>query len=262
MFNGDPMENIVKKQTLYAPYTCGSVSGAITLGELQDTLKAVEIESGFINRFLTMLIHRVRRISRPNRVTDGEVIRERQAIVAELKSVIAWLEEHKNDTHYEHGEELLGIRMTWDEEAGNMWDAFYNGLGDDDPDYMTRAEVFVLRLTMIYALLDKSSIMKVEHLKAALAVWEYGKQSARLVYGNPQSPDVSRLMTKALASQGLKRGQVSNFFGRHKSADELDWLMEEAVRLSKRQLELISGVDKFKNPVILGITKTRQREEA
>ena len=263
LFNGDPMENIVKKARLYAPYTCGSVSGAITLGELQETLKQVEIESGFVNRFLTMLIHRVRRISRPNRVTDAAAISERAAIVTELREVLRWVEKHSADIHGVHaGEPLTGISMSWADDAGELWDSFYNGLGDDDAEYLNRAEVFVLRLTMIYALLDKSAVMKVEHVKAALAVWEYAKQSAALVYGSAQSPDVTRLLGKALASGKMTRGSVSNFFGRHKSAEELDWLMEEVVRLSKGQLGLVTGLDKWNKPTIAGIVnKSRQTQE-
>jgi hypothetical protein len=249
------MEVNVKKdkERLYAPYTCGSVGGLITLGELLETLKAVEVESGFVNRFLTMLVHRVKKISRPIRVADKALIAERQAIVKELKDILEWLEKHKNDCHSEEGEDALGLRMSWDEEAGKTWDSFYNGLGDDDPDYLNRAEVFVMRLTMIYALLDKSTVMRLEHLKAALAVWRYAEQSAGLVYGNPQSPDVVRLLTKVLASGKMKRGGVSNFFGRNKSADELDWVMEEAVKGSQGKLELVLGLDKFGKPTVTEI---------
>ena len=250
LFNGDPLENIVKKLVLFAPYTCGSIVGAITLGELQETLKQVEIESGFINRFMTLLIHRVRRISRPG-VATSDMLTERAAIVGELKGVLEWVGKHEGDVQGIHaGEPLLGILVTWDEEAGLAWDNFYNSLEDDDPEYLNRAEVFVLRTSMIYALLDKSTVMRLEHLKAALAVWEYAKQSATIAYGGATSPDVKRLVSKAISCHILKRGAVSNFYGRNKNAEELDWLMEEAARLSDGRLSVVRGFDKYNNPCI------------
>ena len=258
LFNGDPMEVNVKnsKDRIHAPVTCGSVAGLITLGELLDTLKEVEMVSGFTNRFLPILVHRVKKISRPVRYSDSAAVAARQAIVEEIKDALTWIEKHKDDGYLEDGEDATGLRMEWDETAGEAWDNFYNALADDDPVYLNRAEVFVLRLTMIYALLDKTKVMRLEHLKAALAVWEYAKQSARLIYDSQQSPDVGRLLAKALATGKMKRGAVHSFFGRNKAGEVLDWLMEEAVNASKGKLEIVPGLDRFGKPTIAGIKRT------
>jgi hypothetical protein len=45
-----------------------------------------------------------------------------------------------------------------------------------------RAAPHTIRLAVIYALLDGSPCIDVEHLKAAVAVWDYAEQSARYVF--------------------------------------------------------------------------------
>ncbi|MEO8628071.1 MAG: hypothetical protein ABI612_08205 [Betaproteobacteria bacterium] len=48
-----------------------------------------------------------------------------------------------------------------------------------------RAEAVTLRLALIYALLDGDVVIgAAEHLRAALAVWHYCEQSARLIFGS------------------------------------------------------------------------------
>jgi hypothetical protein len=237
MFNGDPMEVNVKnlKEVISVPYSCGTLVGLITWAELLEVLKDSEMASGFVNRRLTILVHRVRKISRAKKMTDPDQIKERDAIVAQLKKVLEWIESRKNDVDPVEG--TAGLKLVWSEEAGQVWDTFYNGLGDDDPEYLTRAEVFVMRLGMIYALLDKSDTIQLAHLEAALAVWSYAEQSSRQVYGNPTPSNVAKVMSRALAAGYLKRGAVNNLFGRHMNAEWLDWVMEEAARLSQGRLE-------------------------
>jgi len=46
-----------------------------------------------------------------------------------------------------------------------------------------RAEAHVLRLSLIYALLDSSDAIRPEHLQAALAFWDYCEQSIEHIFG-------------------------------------------------------------------------------
>jgi hypothetical protein len=243
MFNGDPLEVNVKKSkdVISVPYSCGTSAGLITKTELLEVLKDSELASGFVNRYLTILVHRVRKISRPVRMTDPAALCERDAIVTQLQEVIRWIEGRKEEVDLNG---TKGIKMTWGEEAGHAWDKFYNDLGDDDAEYLTRAEVFVMRISMIYALLDMSDVIRIEHLNAALAVWRYAEQSSHLIYGNPQPSNVVKLMNRALAAGYVKRGAVHCLFQRHMPADGLDWVMEEAAKLSNGRLEIDYGMFK------------------
>jgi hypothetical protein len=72
-----------------------------------------------------------------------------------------------------------------DAQAESLWCEVYGQLkrsGDSVP-YTERARPYVLRLSMLYALTDSSPVIRREHLQAALAVWDYCRESARLLFG-------------------------------------------------------------------------------
>ena len=80
-----------------------------------------------------------------------------------------------------------------------------------------------MRLAMLYALLDESSQIRVEHLRAALAVWEYCEQSARMIFGTALGDPVADEIGRTLKSNpnGLSRTDISNLFGRNRNANTI-----------------------------------------
>ena len=83
----------------------------------------------------------------------------------------------------------------------------------------SRAEAHVLRLSMIYALLDRSAVIRVDHLLAALALWDYSAASARWIFGTRSvEGDAEKLLNALRASEdGLDRTAIiADVFGRHK----------------------------------------------
>jgi hypothetical protein len=75
-----------------------------------------------------------------------------------------------------------------DEAATASWRAVYGTLTREEPGMVGtvigRAEVQVLRLSILYAVLDRSKEVLTPHLLAALALWEYAKASARRIFGD------------------------------------------------------------------------------
>jgi DNA replicative helicase MCM subunit Mcm2 (Cdc46/Mcm family) len=71
-----------------------------------------------------------------------------------------------------------------DKEARAIWYKVYPELPEGKPGLLgamtSRAEAHVMRLSAIYAPLDCSAIVRAEHLKAALALWEYCEASRPL----------------------------------------------------------------------------------
>jgi hypothetical protein len=72
--------------------------------------------------------------------------------------------------------------------AEERWEAIYTTLAVEQPELLgaitARAEAQVLRLSCLYALLDKTDTVDVPHLEAAYALWRYcerqrGTSSAR-----------------------------------------------------------------------------------
>jgi hypothetical protein len=88
---------------------------------------------------------------------------------------------------------------------------------------LARAEAHVLRLALLYALLDQSAEIKAEHLLAALALWEYCDRSVRFIFGDtlgdPVADELLRLLRGCPA--GLTRTEIRDYFQRNASAERL-----------------------------------------
>ena len=90
-----------------------------------------------------------------------------------------------------------------------------------------RADPQVVRLSCLYALLDRSKVVKPVHLKAALALWDYCEASARFLFkesiGNPRADKLLAVLQKK-GKQGMTRAQIRTkvFAGHIVSADLAD----------------------------------------
>jgi hypothetical protein len=186
-----------------APKTTGSWVGLITLRELRETLAEVELASGFANRFLFAIARRSKKLPFGGTPVDTSDTAVR------ISEVLAWLND--KDRH-----------IQFSDTARPIWESFYNELSDADPDYLTRAEANTLRLAMNFAILDRSEEIRPEHLKAALAVWQFCAASATEVFGSQGSPDAEHLAQAVKQSRKMSRTQISEFFGRNKLTRELD----------------------------------------
>jgi hypothetical protein len=71
--------------------------------------------------------------------------------------------------------------------AHEAWPHYYRELNVEHPgllgEVIARGPAQVTRLAAIYCLLDGSSIIDAEHLEAAMAVWRYCFDGARMIFG-------------------------------------------------------------------------------
>ncbi|MDQ3648903.1 MAG: bifunctional DNA primase/polymerase [Acidobacteriota bacterium] len=184
-----------------------SVIGHITRDELRSCLDAVESVNGYVNRFLWVCTRRSKFLPRGGRISTenfAPIIRRLRAGVEHVRTV---------------GE------MSFDEAAGNMWDAAYIGLETGRTGLLgkvtQRASPYVLRLSCLYALLDCSATVRSEHLEAALALWKYAEDSARYIFGERTGDRLADDLLRALREAedtGLTRTDISNLFGRNVTA--------------------------------------------
>jgi hypothetical protein len=119
--------------------------------------------------------------------------------------------------------------MRRDDSARGLWAEVYPELSEGQPGLLgaitSRAEAQVLRLSCLYALLDNSAIVRIEHLQAALACWKYAEDSARYIFGDSSSGDpVVDAIARALrvSDSGLTRTDIRDLFGRNQSAARID----------------------------------------
>ena len=89
---------------------------------------------------------------------------------------------------------------------------------------VNRAPAQVVRLSLVFALLDCSPVILQSHLLAALAVWDYAEASAKYIFGDALGyPLADRILMKLRANTGgLTRTEVRDLFGRHRSEAEIE----------------------------------------
>jgi hypothetical protein len=85
-----------------------------------------------------------------------------------------------------------------------------------------RAEAHVLRLSLLYALLDGSAVITAEHLIAALAVWDYCAASAQYIFGDSTGDSIAdRVLTALRANGPMAQGEIVDRLGRHVNSGRL-----------------------------------------
>ena len=82
-----------------------------------------------------------------------------------------------------------------------------------------------MRLSVLYAVLAMSPVVKIEHLKAAMAVWDYCERSAEYIFGNSLGNRTADTLLTELRQRpdvGLTRTEMLHqVFGHNKSAGEI-----------------------------------------
>ena len=187
-----------------------AVIGDTQPGTLASLLgKGVEAHNGWMNRFLWAVVKRTRSLSRGGNIGVLEPFLDR------LASALAFAK-------------TVG-RLEMDNEAQAVYEAVYDRLvesGDFIP-HTERSAPYTLRLAMIYALADRSAVIRADHLRAALAVVEYCRESARLLFGKagePKEPDPLwlRLLNAIGKTPGISRTGLREVAGHKVKVEEIE----------------------------------------
>jgi hypothetical protein len=76
---------------------------------------------------------------------------------------------------------------------------------------------------MLYALMDRSPVIRAPHLMASLALWDYCERSVYFVFGDclgdPVADELLRLLR--CCHGGLTRNEIRDYFQRNQSAERL-----------------------------------------
>ena len=68
----------------------------------------------------------------------------------------------------------------------------------------------------LYALLDESDVIRIEHLKAALALWSYCDRSAGYVFGESLGDPIADQILDAIREAGtLNKTEIRDLFNRN-----------------------------------------------
>jgi len=187
-----------------------SMIGHITQNELLRYLSSTESGNGFGNRFLWVCSKRARILPEGGCLPEGTLTSVSDCIWRAMQFA-------RNA-----GE------LRRDEDARALWYQVYPELSEGKPGLLgsltSRAEAQVMRLALIYALLDCSPLIRLAHLQAGLAVWHYCAESTCYIFGdslgNPLADDLLRLLRQT--PDGMTRTEINNHFSRNRTAHEID----------------------------------------
>ncbi len=139
--------------------------------------------------------------------------------------------------------------MARDDAARALWHEVYPSLSEGRAGLLgamiARAEAQAMRLACIYALLDCSATVRVEHLRAALAVWRYCEDSARFIFGeslgDPMADEIIKLLRQT--PEGLTRWDISKHFGGNRSSAAITRALQALTErgMVRRQKEQSGG---------------------
>jgi hypothetical protein len=175
-----------------------SIIGHITREELLQCLTDTEKASGFANRFLWVCVKRSKCLP------DGDPLP-----VQELNRLAVLLNE---SVKFARGV----AEMKRDDQAAALWRQVYPELSEGKPGLfgavIARSEAQVMRLACLYALLDTSADVRVEHLKAALALWEYSENSCRYIFGATTKNATEAEILDALEQGAMTQNAIYELF--------------------------------------------------
>lgn len=185
-----------------------SIVGHITRAELRRDLDQTDAASGFGNRFLWLCVRRSKILPEGGSLDPADL----KDAAGDLRRAI----------------EAARTPRTWvrTEAARALWREIYPALSAGVPGLLgavtSRAEAQVVRLALIYALLDAPAgsepEIAPEHLEAALAVWRYCADSAKHIFGDSlgdPKADEALCLLRTAGPQGMTRTQLGyDLFGR------------------------------------------------
>jgi hypothetical protein len=119
--------------------------------------------------------------------------------------------------------DMKAQQVPMDTGAQDFWEVEYRKLREDRPGtagaIVARGPAIVLRLALIYAIVDKPQkpIIRVEHLRAALAVWQYNCESADFLFDSKTGSKLGDRLYHLIRTNGA---MTQKEFHKHLSNDQ------------------------------------------
>ena len=205
---------LTRKEALDADNVNLSVIAHVTPEELLNNLTATDRANGFANRFLIPLTKRSKFLPHDGGETN-------------LEPIVSRIRDAVKDAQ---GRGL----MQRDAAARDLWEREYEKLTGDRSGIVGalcgRGEAHVLRLSLLYALLDSASCIRREHLQAALAFYDYCVRSVEVIFGEATGDPEAERILRALASGPMNMSELHRLFSNKREAG---WIRAKMAALER-----------------------------
>ena len=224
-WDGKPLQALTKNSPARATGAHISIVGHVTADELVRLLNATEAANGFLNRYLLFMVRRSKLLPEGGSIDQID----REPLLTRLRAAV-------------HAARYRG-RLGFDEHARRRWWELYPTLTEPRDGLAgavcARAEAHVVRLALLYALLDQADEIGLPHLEAALALWEYAERSARWVFGDSLGDPLADEIYRALLEEpdGLTRSQVRDLFSSNRRSKDIRQALQRLAATGRIQAE-------------------------
>jgi hypothetical protein len=223
-WDGEDLETLTRNRPLHATDAHLALIGHITAAELRHCSTTLSIANGFLNRFLFVACRRAQLLPKGG---DSDPLAN-----TGLRDWLAGVLEHARRA----GE----LRM--DLDADEQWARSYEEMSERSMDGVTgaltaRAEAHTMRLALIYALLDGASSIRVEHLQAALALWDYAARSAEWALGDTTGVPLAEQLFRTLSGDpdDLSRSELRDSLNRNYSSAQVTEALESLEKAGRAE---------------------------
>jgi hypothetical protein len=207
-WDGGRLRTLTRQNPLKATDAHVSVVGHVTRDELLRCLASTDQSNGFCNRFLWCAVRRSKLLP-----DGGDQV--------PLQDLADWV-----SAVLDRARSVKRLERT--EAARDLWHQTYPALTAERPGAFglctNRAEAQVLRLSVVYALLDGVGAIDVDHLLAALALWDYCERSCRWIFGDfvgDADADEILLALRSAGKDGLTTNDIRRVFSGHRTTIEI-----------------------------------------
>jgi Protein of unknown function (DUF3987) len=223
-WDGEALETLTRTSPLRASDARLSLIGHITAMELRHCSTTVSMANGFLNRFLFVACRRTQLLPKGGEKNPlaKTGLKDRLAQVLELARCAGELRLHP--------------------DAEKHWTATYEEMSERSMEGVTgaltaRAEAHTMRLALIYALLDGASSIRVEHLQAALALWDYAARSAEWALGDTTGVPLAEQLFRTLSGDpdDLSRSQLRDSLNRNYSSAQVTEALESLEKAGRAE---------------------------
>lgn len=241
-WDGTSIRPAVKTCRVWAsdPHIC--IIGDVTPSELRELMNARELTNGFANRFIFFWAEGDKVLPFPQ-CTPRDVV---DALADRVAQILRFA---GADRHVDKDV----MRMEFSPEAASLYARLYRGelrdrsAGDQITGLLDRRAPVLLRLAMLFALTDQTSVIAVVHINAAMAWVRYWVDSVKFIFqsavdeaGAAATYDMAQRIITYLAAHGqaTRTELTRGCFGGHVSKAALDKALDELITASPPSIEV------------------------
>ena len=227
-WDGRPLAILTRTAPARASTTHLSVIGHITAAELRHNMTAIEVANGLMNRFVLLACRRARLLPEggdPDPLAGSGLARA--------------LKDNLDRSRH------VG-RVGFDETARLQWCELYETLSAPAPGLdgalAARSEAHVVRLSLIYALIDGADAIGPSHLAAGLALYGYSRRSAAWALEGATGDRGAEQIHQGLQGSpgGLTRTEIRDLFHRNCPGPVIDEALGALSAAGRVRLERVA----------------------